>query len=89
MERPVQFEVSFNTAEGSVTIQSPMGLNERAMRDIGRVQYFSIGYGWTFEGKNSEGQFMSAVARFNPEEFRCVRRYFDFANQGISVVDKA
>lgn len=89
MERQPQFEVILEPEALAITIQSPNGLNDRAQRDMERLQWITLGHGWEMTDRtNPNGPFTKARATFLHEEFVAACRYFDFGNQGILVTRK-
>jgi len=80
-----EYTVTLNDAERTVTISNPDGLRERAHRDMGRMQWFSARHGWRFENRNEYNQWTTAIAKYEPEEYRCVSRYFRKFDHGIDV----
>jgi hypothetical protein len=90
--RQPSFEVVINPQNNSIIVRSVNGqvLNDRAMRDIGRMQWIAINRGWifTFNSDNLQTrQPISAEATFLNEEFISARRYFEFVNQGILITE--
>lgn len=86
--REPAFTVTLDPSAMTVTMTTVNGLNERAMRDMDRTKWFTVGYGWNLTDKNDTGMFTKATATFLHEEFVAVCRYFDYVTQGI-VVNRA
>jgi predicted metal-dependent phosphoesterase TrpH len=85
-KRQPAFEVTLEPNSRTITIHSPNGLNERAMRDVERLQWITVNHGWDLsERTNPNGPFTRARATFLQEEYVAAARYFEFANQGILV----
>jgi hypothetical protein len=88
-ERQSAYEVILNESDLSVTIHSINGLNDRAMRDMARIQWFAINRGFVLSRLgNDHSNYTTAIAKYLPEEFVGVRRYFDYCNQGITITIK-
>lgn len=86
--RQPAFEVILNSQDLTITIQGPNGtfLPERAKRDLDRMQWIAVGHGWDLEFETPLGPIRRATATFGANEFVAASRYFDFCNQGISVI---
>lgn len=88
-QRKPQYEVILDQSTRTIVIQSPDGLNERAMRDIGRLQWFAVNHGWELSDRTNEnGPFTRATATFLHEEFISACHYFDYCNQSILITKR-
>lgn len=90
MERQPLYEIILEPEAMAITIQSPNGLNDRAQRDMERLQWITVGHGWEMTDRINppNGAFTRARATFLHEEFVAACRYFDFVNQGILITRK-
>ena len=75
-QRPSEFNYTTNVDERTITFLNPPNMSStrypRWQRDLGeRIQFFSIGYGYTQNEDNW-------VAKYNLEEYISVIRFLEF-----------
>lgn len=81
-------KVTLHTDLKRITITESTGLSDRAHRDMKRLQFITIGYGWELTDRLDEFSqlYKTASAVYSPEGFKEACRYFYNFAQGIEVV---